>query len=199
MKKILLIAIFALMSSVVFADDTTWEWGASDSAEKFELSMESSEHGGILYSNLPLTNWTMKINNAEEFLKLIADRNSLRDFVADRVFNIAMDLGMDQSKCDSARTFLKKSWVDELDSGFVASYQFAVVFLRFDEDNWFSYDSVRAKIYPYLGTGRKKFRLYKGFNHTGVLSKRGISMIDLPVIIDEDEQTITIWSGELYD
>ncbi len=95
--------------------------------------------------------------------------------------------------------FFKKSWVDEINSGFIASYQFAVVFLKFDEDNWFSYDSVREKTYTYLDSGNKKFRLYKGFYHTGVLSGDGISMIDLPVVIDEKEQTITIWSAELYD
>ncbi len=111
MKKALFVVLFTFLSSAVFvtASTPTWEWSISESAESFESSMENREDGGILYDNFPLTNWTVKITNSDEFGKLINNRNDLKIFIAERVFNLAMDSGIDHNKCYSARDFLKKA------------------------------------------------------------------------------------------
>ena len=206
MKKINvtgLLIVISLVCTVLTAStiaQSYWEWSTSDSATAFVESMTNSENG-MLLENFPLTSWTVKVADKDKFNSIITNRYYLRNFVAKRVWNVCKENQTDISKCKAARRFLRKSWVVENDNGHLASYELALVFYKVDSDNWFSYDYALMKIAQYLEAnyGTRLLRLFKGFRHEGVLNNGGISIEDLPVIIDTKEQTITIYSATLYD
>ncbi len=198
MKKVFIVASL-LLSFTVFAQ-TNWEEGTSQSAMGFQTSMTDPNQGGILLSNFSLKHWSYKFQDEDAFMKLIRNRVDLRAFVADRVLEIGLsNPDNDKGKCYSGKHFLDESWVEEEYSGFIAAYQYAITFMKLDEDNWYSFVMVHERTGDYLRKGYKEFRLYKGFRHSGILATNGIDFTDLPVVIDLDEKTITLWSGELFD
>ena len=75
---------------------------------------------------------------------------------------------------------------------------------KVDEDNWFSFDNVSSKTQAYLSDysylrDRRELRILKGFHHAGVLVRGGIDIQDLPVVVDYEDRTFTIWSAQLFD
>ena len=178
--------------------DSYWSWSSSASAAQFETSMENSTDG-ILYDNFPLSHWSITIATEAKFNELVSNRGYLRNFIAARVLELCLAQGRDADRCYAARRYLRKAWVVEEHSGFVSAYRLATVFIDVDEDNWFSFEAVAAKAMDYLSRDWRELRLYKGFNPGNVLAPGGIPLIDLPVVIDPDERSITIWTAVLFD
>jgi hypothetical protein len=178
--------------------DSYWTWSSSASADQFESSMENPTDG-LLHDNFPLSHWSIRITTEAKFNEIISNRNYLRNFVAKRVRELCISQGREADRCYAAQRYLRKAWVVEEHSGFVGAYRLATVFIDVDEDNWFSFEAVAAKAMDYLSRDWRELRLYKGFNPGNVIADGGIPMIDLPVVIDPDERTITIWTGVLFD
>ncbi|MEA3265688.1 MAG: hypothetical protein U9P42_01920 [Candidatus Fermentibacteria bacterium] len=81
-------------------------------------------------------------------------------------------------------------------SGFLGSYAFALWFMEFDQDNWFSFEDVLTETKEYLNSyssvaHRRELRLIKGsFSPMN---------LDLPVVVDYENLTVAVWTGELRD
>ncbi|MCD4708675.1 MAG: hypothetical protein K8S62_13155 [Candidatus Sabulitectum sp.] len=101
-------------------------------------------------------------------------------------------------------SFIQEKWdflcegcySDVFHSGFLGSYAFALWFMEFDEDNWFSYDSVHKETEKYLNSyssvsDRNELRIIKG----SFLPMK----LDLPVVVDYEKLSVTVWTGELRD
>lgn len=206
MKKIsvsVLFIVFSLVCSILTASSygkNYWEWSTSESASEFVNSLTNKDDG-ILLENFPVKSWTIKVVDKKEFNEILSKRGYLKNFVAKRVSEVCMANQFKEDSCNSAKKFLQKAWVVENDCGHLASYELAVNFYKVDYDNWFSFNRVQMKIAKYLEAnyGTRLLRLFKGFKHNGILSKGGISIVDLPVVIDTAEQTITFYSASLYD
>ena len=89
-----------------------------------------------------------------------------------------------------------ESYSDVFFSGFLGSYAFSLWFMEFDEDNWFSFEKVQLETEKYLNSyssvsERKELRVIKG----SFLPMR----LDLPVVVDYENRSVTVWTGELRD
>ena len=85
---------------------------------------------------------------------------------------------------------------DVFSSGFLGSYAFALWFMEFDQDNWFSFDVVHKETKKYLNSyssvsGRRELRMIKGSFPP--------MKLDLPVVVDYMDLSVTVWTGELRD
>lgn len=114
------------------------------------------------------------------------------------------DFSANVSDTESFLGFVQKEWhflcegcySDVFFSGFLGSYAFALWFLEFDQDNWFSFDAVQRETNNYLNSytsvsHRKELRMVKG----SFLPMR----LDLPVVVDYENLSVTVWTGELRD
>ena len=76
-------------------------------------------------------------------------------------------------------------------------------FYSIDLDNWFTFEQAQKQTESYLdffpiGPDTTELRMFKGFVNDMVLTGT-ISTVDLPVVVNRSEQSITIWSCELND
>ena len=108
------------------------------------------------------------------------------------------------SDSDRFLSFIKERWgipcaghyIDVFKSGFLGSYAFALWFLEFDEDNWYSFEAVHKETLKYLNSNisvadRRELLLIKG--------TFGPMNLDLPVVADYANMSVTVWTGELND
>lgn len=196
LQAVLVIAFSSVATQA--AAQSYWSWGESASANAFEHSLENPDDG-ILLDNWPVTHWTVHIQDADTFEGLVQNRYHLRNVVARRVLEICLEQERSPKACHAARSSLRRAWVEEDSSGFVGGYRLATTFISVDQDNWFGFEQISQKTLDYLSVGRRELRLYKGFRSTGVLDDGGLTLRDLPVVIDHDEQTITLWNANLFD
>ncbi len=129
----------------------------------------------------------------EDFEDIVQRELSFRNCVNNALLLIA------SRQCPACST----AYIDGYESAFLGSYALALWFMKFDEDNWFSHDRVLEKTRAYLQPDlpwntRQELRLFKGLCAQGLLTE-AISPPDLPIIINHEERTITILSGELRD
>lgn len=105
---------------------------------------------------------------------------------------------------DSFSSFVYGEWgyrcedcySDVFTSGFLGSYAFALWFMEFDEDNWFSFNDVQKETIKYLNSyssvsDRKELRIIKGSFPP--------MKLDLPVVVDYENLSVTVWTGNLRD
>ncbi len=90
----------------------------------------------------------------------------------------------------------EKSYSDNFPSGFLGSYAFALWFLQFGENNWFSFEQVLTETKLYLNSWssvaeRRELRMIKG--------SFAPMNLDLPVVVDYKNKSITVWTGKLND
>ena len=81
-------------------------------------------------------------------------------------------------------------------SGFLGSYALALWFMEFDHDNWFSFNDVLTETKKYLNSyssvsNRRELRLIKGSFPP--------MNLDLPVVVDYENHSVTVWTGKLTD
>ena len=89
-----------------------------------------------------------------------------------------------------------ESYSDVFFSGFLGSYALSLWFMQFDEDNWFSFKNVQTNTVKYLNSymivaKRKELRVIKG----SFLPMN----LDLPIVVDYESKSVTVWTGELRD
>ncbi len=133
----------------------------------------------ILPENFILTGSIFSFETENEFQDAVSDSEKFLSFVNEK-------WGFD---CIG-------SYADVFFSGFLGSYAFSLWFMEFDEDNWFSFENVQLETKKYLNSyfrvsERKELRVIKG----SFLPMR----LDLPVIVDYGNRSVTVWTGELKD
>ena len=143
--------------------------------EKFMESMRES----VLPGCFDLKGSSICFEDEDEFLSTVDDIQSFLTF-------IQREWGIPCEGCYS----------DAFHSGFLGSYAFALWFMEFDHDNWFTFDSVQNETKKYLNSyssvsDRRELRLIKG----SFLPMK----LDLPVVVNYEERSVTVWTGELRD
>ncbi len=133
----------------------------------------------VLPESFLLTGASFCFKNEDEFLAALSDSESFLSFLKE-------NWGFD---CPG-------SYSDVFFSGFLGSYALALWFMEFDEDNWFSFEDVQVETEKYLNSyssisERKELRMIKG----SFLPMK----LDLPVVVDYENMSFTIWTGELKD
>ncbi len=139
----------------------------------------------------------------EEFQQLNESEALLQAFVADKVLNIASEKHGNSLIGLLAKELLKTCYPDRVES-LTAEIQFASWWMRFDEDNWFNFDTISSIIAPFLNYYDKQPGVYinpvfyRGFMTGGTLTD-GITPNDLVVTINPAEYAIAIWGIALFD
>ncbi len=160
-------------------------------------------YDGIIFSNFELKADTIHISDERHFLETVDQPARFIELVGLRVQSLC-EARFDQPRaCRLALKLLQYAYQERFVSGSIGAYAFALWFFRFDEDNWFSFERVHAACDRYLNryryvNDRLELRLFKGFDNAGILAG-GITVLDLPVVVNYAEQKITLWSGQLND
>ena len=120
-----------------------------------------------------------RFTEEKKFADAVDDTNNFAEFVAGKWNHECLD-----------------SYCDSFYSGFLGSFALALWFMEFDEDNWFSFKDVHRETERYLNSvssvqERRELRLFKGSFEP--------MKLDLPVVVDYAEMSITVWTGSLND
>jgi hypothetical protein len=139
----------------------------------------------------------------EAFQQLNESEALLQAFVADKVLEITSKKHDNYLMGALAKELLKKCYPDRVES-LTAEIQFASWWMRFDEDNWFNFDTISSIISPFLNYYDKQPGayinpvFYRRFLTAGTLTD-GITPDDLVVTINPAEYAIAIWGIALFD
>lgn len=133
----------------------------------------------VLPESFVLTESSFCFENEDEFAAALSDSDSFLRFVQ-----------------ENWGFYCAGSYSDVFFSGFLGSYALALWFMEFDEDNWFSFDDVHRETEKYLNSyssvsERKELRIIKG----SFLPMK----LDLPVVVDYENMSFAVWTGELRD
>ncbi len=172
----------------------------SAAAEDFKRRMYDE---GVIYDNWKLDYHTTRFRSQEEFERIALNNSTLTQFVADEVQRISEKRFGNKQAAYLADLLLQKSYLERFEIGHFASIAFAFWFYKFDADNWFSFERIRAAVEPYFSYypnshNRLELVLFKGFPNSGILVQ-AITADDLPVVLNFAEKAITVWVAELYD
>jgi len=171
-------------------------WQSAEETFKQELFEK------ILGGNWRVDYWRYAFT-PEEFEQLNESEALLQAFIADKVLDIAREKHNNYLIGVLAKELLKKSFPDRVES-LTAEIQFASWWMRFDEDNWFSFDAISSIIAPFLNYYDRQQgayiypAFYRGFMTGGTLTD-GITPDDLVVTINPAEYAIAIWGIALFD
>jgi hypothetical protein len=155
-----------------------------------------------LGENWKVDYWRYPLSPAE-FEQLNESEALLQAFVADKLLDIANSKHNNYLIGALAKALLQKSHPDRV-QGLTAQIQFASWWMRFDEDNWFNFDTISSLIGPFINYYDKQpgayidLVFYRGFMTGGTLTD-GITPDDLVVSINPAEFAITIWGIALFD
>ncbi len=133
----------------------------------------------LLPQNFLLQAQTVKLESINAFNSILETDSSFSEFI-EKEWSI---------KCSG-------SFIDIFQSGFLGSYALALWFMEFDEDNWFSFKKIHTETNKFLNSyssvsERTELRLIKG-------SFKPMNL-DLPVIVNYKDLTVTVLTGQLID
>jgi hypothetical protein len=165
----------------------------SASAELFKKKISAE----VLHSNYTLRSYSYLFTDGDELPEVLSSTNKLRGFLAERVYNYCLLHSQVPGHCENGSEALRNAQVTQFDEQ-GAPTGLAGWIYDLDGDNWFGFDDVLAQTATYLKSGRREFRLLRGFDPDGVLSE-GLLQKDLPMVVDYDERTITVWTLRLED
>ncbi len=156
----------------------------------------------ILLENFELKHHTITFPSQEAFVREAQDPATLKRTVAEALPSLA-DPEVEETDLQRARDQLNQAYADAYFTTHTASFAFALWFYQFDEDNWFTFDRMQQAIEPYLSQAQPQqvyypFLLYKGVEQRFLLPG-GITVTDLPVVLNEEEWSVTLWAGQLFD
>lgn len=159
-----------------------------------------------MYDNVIADNWeldyfSMQLSDTS-FEEVIIEENYLRDKVIEMVTIMATQRN-GYSPTSAQLAPLSFSFIETYQNPHFESFAFGLWFYRFDADNWFSFEEVQEATERYLDTyfhfdHRLELHLFKGFKNGGLLTD-GISVDDLPVVVNHAEKIISIWTAQLND
>ena len=166
-------------------------------AERFKRNLFEQQ---ILFENWEVRYHTVSFDTEEAFRDATKDDASIQKIVKDNIGDLANE-GTGPQRIAEIKDQIGNAYFQTYQEGFLGSYEFALWFFKFDQDNWFSFERIREPLEAYLtevdSRGYDAIQFYKGVN-TGLLMS-GITVIDLPVVIMEAERSITFWGAALFD
>jgi len=161
-----------------------------------------------MYKNVIGHNWNLNFHreqfeDQDEFLSLVDDLSAFREWMIYTLSELAEERTGNCYVFDQVTSGIASSSIQEYTSGHVASYALALWFYRFDQDNWFRFETVREAAEGYLNyfqnpMERTELRMFYGFKNQGLLAQP-MTVSGLPVVVNYAEKSITIWSAELID
>lgn len=178
--------------------DLVYSFGVS-AADLFRNEMYEK----VIGHNWNLTFHRERFEDQDEFLSLVDDRSALREWMIYSISELAEQRTGNSHVFEQVTAGVASSSIQEYTSGHVASYALALWFYRFDQDNWFQFETVREVAELYLDyfknpMERTELRMFYGFNNQGLLAQP-LTVSGLPVVVNYAERAITIWSAELID
>lgn len=153
----------------------------------------------VLFENFPLTFHPIKFENEKDFEEIRQDEEKLRQLVVNNIEHLASRQGVDAAAISKAQSQLSSAYIEKFNTAFLGAYAWAVWFYGFDADNWFGFDQMRIPIEEYLyeNGDDPSLYLFKGFENRLIL--RGITVLDLPVVVHPLEKCVYLWAAELFD
>ena len=161
-----------------------------------------------LYDGIILDNWTVQhsstqFENSEQFQAIVNNRSNFEDWVIEEVKKASMERFDDRYRSLLAGELVRNRYVDEYEEAHLGSYAWALWFYRIDQDNWFSFERIRAAIEDFLGTYEGiseniELHFFTGYPNWAGLTQ-GITSTDLAVTLNHAEQRASVWSAELFD
>lgn len=176
----------------------------NDLADTFSLS--SAQHfvhviktRPILFENFPLTFHQIRFDDEKEFEEIRKDEAKLRQLVANHIEHLASKQNLDAATIAKAQSQISQAYIEKFHTAFLGAYAWTVWFYGFDADNWFGFDQMRIPIEEYLyeNGDDPSLYLFKGFENKLIL--RGITVLDLPVVVHPVEKSVYLWAAELFD
>ncbi|MEL6628445.1 MAG: hypothetical protein AAFS00_05425 [Bacteroidota bacterium] len=165
------------------------------SAERFKRNLFEQE---ILFENWEVRYHSVVFDTDAAFREATKDNLSICQVVHDHIEAIADD---NPDNIIKVKDQIANAYFQTYQEGFLGSYEFALWFFKFDQDNWFSYERIREPLEAYLSEvdshGYDAIQFYKGVENYLLLN--GITVTDLPVVIMESERSITFWTAALFD
>jgi len=162
---------------------------------------KESMYENVINENFELEYFTFKIQNKSQFSEIIESEKRFREFICQKVCEIHKKKKLEK-RCEDIKKMILKAYLEKFESEFLAAYAFAFWFMKFDEDNWFEFMQVCEVCESYFtspsGENLKELRLFKGFVNEGY-TVPPLSVLDLPVVVDKSEKSITIWICRLND
>lgn len=181
-------------------DDLIYTFGPT-AGETFRRKMY--EEHVIFESNWPLWLFEYPIEDPKEFQELATDDLKFRAFIGQQLEQICATEGAQKEHCAQALEAVSTNYLDAFtNSTQEAAHAMALWFYRFDADNWFSYEQVFEQTQAYFSfypdyPWEMDLRFFKGIEST--LIEPGITVSDLPIVINYPEQSISVWMSTLYD
>jgi hypothetical protein len=169
----------------------------NDLVHSFNTPADTAFRNSLFQPNGPLReNWILSEHSKsaatdEAFERMIAGLDNLR----------LTALGLLAEK-DERRYQMRTAYVASRDDAYVASYDFATWWYDFDQDNWFSFDTIRLKCETYLDHHQNPHMRFGFFYLYGL---RNTPFNDLnnrnriPFVINSAERKITVWKATLND
>jgi len=191
------VLFFIMANGATFA--TCAEYQKNDAASAFEADLFKSP----LLENWRVKHYSWQVSEME-FRVLKKDSSELRLFLGTRLQGLAKDdKRFKQAACDSvSKKFLETpTYLDRYPTSFLGKYAFAIWFMKFDHDNWFSHERIIQPIDRYLSASEAELVLVKGVGKSvaPLFRTSGVFFHDLPVVLDSRTRTVTIITAELFD
>ncbi|MEL6253725.1 MAG: hypothetical protein AAFR87_17080 [Bacteroidota bacterium] len=166
------------------------------SAEHLQYVIQSTP---ILFENFPFTFHAITFESDKEFKDETKDDTKLRNLVAANIEHLATREKISEGDIQKAKDQIGSAYIEKLYTPFLGAYAWAVWFYGFDADNWFGFDQMRIPLEAYLSESDTDpvLHLFKGFDNGLIV--RGISVLDLPVVVNPVEKTVYLWTAELFD
>ncbi|MEM6804241.1 MAG: hypothetical protein AAF696_22745 [Bacteroidota bacterium] len=167
-----------------------------NSAERLLYIIRTSP---ILYENFPFTYWAITFEDDKSFKAATESEDRLRSLVKSQISNLSTRQELSNENQQKAQDQIQHAYIEEFNTAFLGAYAWAVWFYGFDADNWFGFDQMRIPLEAYLSESDAEpmFYLFKGFENS--LITRGITVLDLPVVVNPAEKTVYLWTAELFD
>ena len=178
--------------------DLVYTFG-NPSAELFRSEM----YERVIGYNWNLAFHRVEFSDQDEFLAIVDDMSAFREWMVYTISDLAEKRTGNCELFEKVMAQIASSAIQEYNSGHIASYALALWFYRFDQDNWFTYESAREVAEKYLDfftnpMERTELRMFYGFENQGLLAQP-VTVTGLPVVVNYAEKAITIWSAELID
>jgi hypothetical protein len=151
---------------------------------------------GILLDNWEIAPVQMSFEDAELFIAVTQNESNFRKAVTQLIQTA-------EEKSDPhTEILLRQAYLESFPESHLASFQFAYWFYLFDQDNWFSYDTIREAIEHYLayhvvpatGLEYRQLKLYNRSPNNEITRGEII-----PIIVNHSERLLTYWKVQLND
>jgi hypothetical protein len=161
-----------------------------------------------LFANLLADNWqidehTIRFEDQGEFLEIVESDRTFRKWLIEELGVLGRKRMFHRFATGAACERLSRSAMTAYPSGHLGAHALALWFYSFDQDNWFSFPEILRETMLYLDfmpfmDERTELRMFHGFDNQDLLVE-GLTVSDLPVVVNYAEKAITIWSAQLND